>query len=232
MTTAKSIIRMKTIEKLIDDYNKKKTILGIDVDNCVTDTNPAILELANEMYHHLNHYYKKVLEKPLTEEDITDFDYGKCTPLKDDEVDELFKQMVKKEKYLSLELLPNALNILNKLEKLYYFYFVTARPGDAEEQTFNCFIKNKIEKYNDRIIIDGDKVKIAKDKGITHFIEDREETALSLADNNIKVYLFDYNWNRQEDKGIVKEINKHPNIQRIYKNPLGHWINLEKLLIY
>jgi uncharacterized HAD superfamily protein len=219
-----------SLEELLKKFNNRM-IFGIDVDNCLTDTNPEILKLANEMYHYPNPYYKKVLERPLTEEDITDFDYEKCTPLNEYQVDELFKQMLKKEKYLNLKLLSNVLNVLNRLEKHYYFYFVTARPGDSEEQTFNYFIKNKMEKYHDRIIIDGDKVKIAKDKGITHFIEDREETALNLADNNIIVYLFDYNWNRQKDKSIVKEINKHPNIQRIYKNPLGHWVNLEKLLI-
>ncbi|MDD5086435.1 MAG: hypothetical protein PHV16_01655, partial [Candidatus Nanoarchaeia archaeon] len=82
--------------------------------------------------------------------------------------------------------------------------------------------------------IDGDKVKIAKDKRITHFIEDREETALSLAENNIKVYLFDYRWNSQKDKEIVKKINNHPNIQRIKRiddNKKDYWLEIEKKLI-
>ncbi|MDD5087115.1 MAG: hypothetical protein PHV16_05175, partial [Candidatus Nanoarchaeia archaeon] len=150
----------KSLEEILKVFNNRKIIFGIDVDNCVTDTNPEILKLANEMYCYPNHYYKKVLERPLTEEDITDFDYEKCTPLDGYQVDELFHQMVKKKRYLNLKLLPNALQFFNKLEKLYYFYFVTARPFDAEEQTFSNFIKNKMEKYHDRIIIDGDKVKI------------------------------------------------------------------------
>ena len=110
----------KPLEEILKVFNNRKIILGIDVDNCLTDTNPVILELANEMYYYPNPYYKKVLERPLTEEDITDFDYGKCTPLNDDEVDELFHQMAEREKYLHLKILPYAAEIIHKLEDIFH----------------------------------------------------------------------------------------------------------------
>jgi len=226
-------IKLKSLEELLKGLDAEEMVLGIDVDNCVTDTNPVILDLANEMYYYPNPNpnYQKRLERPLRTEDITDFDYEKCTPLNEEEVNELFREMVNKEKYLNLKLLPYASQVINKLDRFFYMYFITARPENAKEQTLNCFKNNGIKNYNNRIIFDGNKVKISKENKITKFIEDRTETALKLAENGIKVYLFDYNWNNHQEQEIVQKINKHPKIERIYNTPKSYWLNIKEKLI-
>jgi len=213
--------------------------IGIDLDGCTVDTNPMILYQANEMYYFDNNkkyskYNKKIREelgRPLRVDDIIRFKYEECTPLSEEDVDEIFRVFAEEKKFLNLKPMPYAVSVINRLQEFLDEYFVTARPPNVEGQTIGWFENSGIIDYNNKIILDGDKVKIAKDRGITRFIEDRAKTALELAESNIDVLLPDYPWNNHEDQEIVKKVNNHPRIKRIYNSPIAYWLNLENELI-
>ncbi len=238
MHILESSTKLNTLEELSKTSGNIIKI-GIDLDGCAVDTNPTILSQANDMYYYDNNedyskYNKKIREglgRPLRVDDIIRFKYDECTPLSKEDVDEIFKVFAEEKKFLSLNPMPYAVDIINRLQEFLEEYFVTARPPNVEEQTMRWFENSGIKNYNNRLILDGNKVKITKDREITRFIEDRAETALELAENNIDVLLLDYPWNNHEDQEIVKEVNKHPKIKRIYNIPMAYWLNLEKKLI-
>ena len=231
-------IKLKSLEELLKTYGNIIKI-GIDLDGCAVDTNPMILYQANEMYYFDNNkkyskYNKTIMKewgRSLRVEDIIKFKYEECTPLSKEEVDEIFKVFAEEKKFLSLKPMPDAIKVINRLQEFFEGYFITARPGNVEGQTIGWFENSGIKDYKNKVILDGDKVMIAKDRGITRFIEDRAETALKLAENNIKVLLFDYPWNNDPKQKLIQEINKHPRIERINNTPKSYWINIEEKLI-
>ncbi len=147
---------------------------------------------------------------------------------------EIFKVLEAEKALLELKPLQDAQKVINHLHKFFDIYFITSRAKyytNAEEQTFEWFDKNKIIYNKNNFFFDNKKAELSKKLGISKFIEDRAETALSLAENDIDVLLLDYQWNNHEDQKIVKEVNKHPKIKRIYNTPIAYWPNLEKELI-
>jgi len=222
-------IKLKPLEELLKTSNNIRKI-GIDLDGCAVDTNPMILYQANEMYYFDNNkkyskYNKKIREglgRPLRVDDIIRFKYEECTPLNKRDVDELFRVFTEEKKFLNLKPMPYAVIIINRLQEFYYEYFMTARPKNARGQTLGWFKNSGIRNYENKLTFDGNKLETAKTDNISKFIEDRAETALELAENNIDVLLLNYPWNNDPKQKLIQEINKHPRIERIYNTPKSY----------
>ncbi|MBU3941456.1 MAG: hypothetical protein KKF74_00925 [Nanoarchaeota archaeon] len=237
-----SVINLSAKSKPLEELLKTSgniIKIGIDLDGCAVDTNPMILYQANEMYYFDNNkkyskYDKKIREglgRPLRVDDIIRFRYDECTPLSKEEVDEIFKVFAEEKKFLSLNPMPYAVDIINRLQEFYDEYFMTARPGNVEEQTIGWFENSGIRNYENKLTFNGNKLEIAKTDNISKFIEDRAETALELAENNINVLLLNYPWNNDPKQELIQKINKHPKIERIYNSPMAYWPNIEEKLI-
>lgn len=121
---------------------------------------------------------------------------------------------------LDIKLMPHAREVIIKLHKRYDVYFITTREYffDARDITYEWLKKNKINIAKNKVIFTTDKLKEAKRLGIKIIIEDHPKIPIELAEHGIRVYLFDYPWNK---KTIFK------NIIRIKK---PYWNTIKKLL--
>jgi len=221
-------VKLKTLEELFKTSGNIKKI-GVDIDGVVANLNDKLLELANEI-----HYYPKKLKKELKASDIITFDYTECTPLNNEDMKEIFKVLETEKALLELNPLKDAQKVINYLHKFFDVYFITSRAKyytNAKEQTFEWFDKHKITYAQSNFFFDNKKAELSKKLGISIFIEDRAETALELAENNIDVLLLNYPWNNDPKQELIQKINKHPKIERIYNTPRSYWLNLEDKLI-
>jgi len=227
--------KLKPIEELLrTSANIIK--IGVDVDGIVANLNDEFLRLANEMFYYKNTYpdYPKKLKKELRASDITRFDYTECTPLNNGDMKRIFEVVEKEKKLLTLKPLPDAKRVINYLTNFYDLPFATSRANyyaNAKEQTFEWFDKHKIIYSKSNFFFSNKKIELSRKLGISRFIEDRAETALELAKNNIDVLLFDYPWNNDPKQKLIQEVNNHPRIERIYNAPKSYWLNLEDKLI-
>ena len=233
MSVIKSPIKPKPLEELLKTSDNIKKI-GIDVDGVVANLNDKLLKLANDMYYYPNPYYPRKLKKELKASDIITFNYTECTPLNNEDMKRIFKVLETEKALLELKPLQDAQKAINYLHNFFYLLFITSRAKyytNAEEQTFEWFDNNKIIYSKSNFFFDNKKVELSKKLGISKFIEDRAETALELAENNIDVLLLNYPWNNDPRQELIQKINKHPKIERIYNTPKSYWLNLEKELI-
>jgi len=233
MIILNSSVKPEPLEKLLET-SENIIKIGIDVDGVVANLNDKLLELANEMYFYPNGYYHKKLEKKLKASDIITFDYTECTQLNNEDMKEIFKVLETEKALLELKPLQDAQKVINYLHHFFDLYFITSRAkyyANAEEQTFEWFDNNKIIYSKSNFFFDNKKPGLAKKLGISKFIEDRAETALELAENNIDVLLLNYPWNNDLKQKLIQKIDKHPKTERIYNIPNSYWLNLEKKLI-
>ena len=233
MSVLNQLTKPKTLEEL-SRTSSNIIKIGIDVDGVVANLTDKLLEVANEMYFYQNHYYPRKLKKELKAGDIITFDYTECTPLNNKDMKEIFKVLETEKALLELKPLQDAQKVINKLHESFEIYFVTARAKyyrNAEEQTLGWFDNNKIIYSKSNFFFDNKKTELAKKVGISKFIEDRAETALELAENNIDVLLLNYPRNNDPKQELIQKINKHPKIERIYNIPRSFWFNLEEKLI-
>ncbi len=129
---------------------------------------------------------------------------------------------------INLKQIPNAKEVINDLHRKYDLFFITSREYsfDTKEITFKWFKKNKIKFNKNKFYFLKEKQKkidIAKKLGIKIFIEDNAETASKLSKEGIKVYLFDYKWNRK--------IKNDSGIERIKNEKMQYWHMIKKLLL-
>ena len=233
MTVLEQLTKPKPLEDLLKTSGNIIKV-GIDIDGVVANLNDKLLELANEMYYYPPHYYPRKLKKELKASDIITFDYTKCTPLNDEDMKQIFKVLETEKALLELKPLQDAQKVINYLHHFFEVYFITSRAKyytNAKEQTFEWFDKHNIIYNQNNFFFDNKKVELSKKLGISKFIEDRAETALELAENNINVLLLNYPWNNDPRQELIQKINKHPKIERIYNTPKSYWLNLEKKMI-
>jgi uncharacterized HAD superfamily protein len=165
-------------------------LLGVDIDNVVSLTDPAIRKSIRELYG-----------ISLSQEQIVDYDYSKCGLTKEQErkVLEMFRDVTCKE----LDVVPGVVQALTILKKKYSIILVTSRHPQLIKKTKDWLKLKKIP--HDRLIFETDKHQT--DHDFAFFVEDNQESALALAEAGITTFLFDYPWNRS--------IPPHDNIKRV-----------------
>lgn len=170
---------------------KQRATLGVDIDNVLSLTDPAIRQVISDFYG-IN----------LRQEDIVHFDYHRCGISLEQEkkVLEVFDDIT----CADLPLMPGAVGALSVLRQRYRIILVTSRNPKTREKTENWIQLNGIP--HDALFFE--KVKQKTEIRFDFFVEDNGESALQLAKKGIKVFLFDYPWNRY--------IKSHPNITRVF----------------
>jgi uncharacterized HAD superfamily protein len=164
--------------------------LGVDIDNVVSLTDPALRKSIKDIYG-----------ISLSQEQIVCYDHSKCGLTEEQErrVLEIFRDMTCKE----LDVVPGAIEALTILKQRYRVILVTSRHPQLIQKTKDWLKMKKIP--HDKLIFETDKHQT--DHDFSFFVEDNGDSALALAEAGIKTFLFDYPWNRS--------IPSHDNIKRV-----------------
>jgi len=165
-------------------------ILGVDIDNVVSLTDPAIRKSILENYGIW-----------LDQEQIVQYAYSRCGITEEQErrVLEIFHEVTCNE----LDLVPGAIEALTALKQRYRIILVTSRHPLLVEKTRDWLRVKSVP--HDLLIFEKDKHQT--DHDFAYFVEDNLDAALALAEAGIRTFLFDYPWNRS--------IRFEPNITRV-----------------
>ena len=165
-------------------------ILGVDIDNVISLTDPAIRKLIWDIYG-----------IRLKQEQIIHFDYHQCgiTVQQERGVFEVFDNITCGE----LSVVPGAIEAMTLLKQQYPIVLVTSRNPMTRKRTKDWIRVNNVP-HNSLIF---EKAKHEADLSFGFFVEDNGESALSLAEAGVKVFLFDYPRNHN--------VWAHPNITRV-----------------
>jgi uncharacterized HAD superfamily protein len=171
--------------------HNKLQLLGVDIDNVISLTDPALRKSIRELYG-----------IRLNQEQIVYYDYSKCGLTKEQErkVLEVFRDVTCKE----LDVVTGAIEALTILKRKYRIILVTSRHPHLIENTKDWLKLKRIP--HEKLIFETDKHQT--DHAFDFFVEDNEDAALALAGEGIKTFLFDYPWNRS--------ILPHDNIKRVW----------------
>ena len=171
-------------------HSDSKRILGVDIDNVVAQTDPAIRKTLEDVF-----------DVYLDQRQIVHYEYHRCGITKEQEqrVLEIFRD----ETCTELEVIPGAVEALNFLRQRYRIVPVTRRNPLIGEKTQEWLRLNRIP--HDHLIFE--KQQHQTGHSFDFFIEDNAESALSIAEAGIQTFLFDYPWNRS--------LSEHPNITRV-----------------
>ena len=170
--------------------NDSKGILGVDIDNVVAQTDPAIRKTLEDVF-----------DVCLDQRQIVHYAYHRCGITKEQEqrVLEIFRD----ETCTELEVIPGTVEALSLLKQRYQIILVTSRNPLIVEKTQEWLRLNGIP--HDYLVFEKEKHQTGH--SFDFFIEDNGESALSIAEAGIPTFLFDYPWNRS--------LSEHPNIVRV-----------------
>ncbi len=168
-----------------------KNRLAFDIDGVVADIMTTFLALARERYdcgHHLRY------------EHITTFALSECLDLEPRIIGELIRELIDRPHELPVEPFPQAVPVLTRLAREVPLVFVTARDRAEPIESWLHRTLAGVPPEAIRVVATGDpdtKLHYLRDHQIQHFVEDRLETCLQLADHGINPILFVQPWNRR-----------------------------------
>jgi uncharacterized HAD superfamily protein len=165
-------------------------MLGVDIDNVLSLTDPAIRRLVHEEFG-----------ISLAQEQIVHYEYHLCGITREQElrVLEIFRDVTCSE----LALVPYAAEALRLLERRYRIVIVTSRHPSIREKTLDWLTVSEIP--YDSIVFQ--ETKHQTGQSFDFFVEDHAGSAVALAGTGTRTFLFDYPWNRDAEV--------HPNITRV-----------------
>lgn len=168
-------------------------IIGIDIDEVLANQLDSLIKFYHETSGKLvrredfhTQYWPDVLNLSLQEAQKLDHDFKSSTH------------------FDNIEPIENAIESVNKLIKNNKIIIITSRPVIFKEKTDN-WLRKHFKDLPMQIIHSADyqnlnktmnKAQICKNLGIKLMIEDQDRYALECAEEEIKVILFDYPWNK------------------------------------
>ncbi len=164
--------------------------IAFDVDGVIADTMALFLEIARDEFGVHGVRY----------EDITCYNVADCVDMDPEVVDRILLRILDGSYTHTLRPLPGASGVLGKLaRRVDSLLLVTARPQvgpvDGWVRALLCDQAAAVE-----IVATGSfeaKTEVLLGRGVTHFVEDRLETCLALAEAGIHPVLFAQPWNRR-----------------------------------
>jgi uncharacterized protein len=163
--------------------------VAFDIDGVVADIMTTFLDLARELYGR-NH---------LCYEDITTFSLEECLDLEPWIIAELIRELIDRPHELTIEPLPHAVPVLQRLSQETSLLFVTARDRAGPIRSWLQRILAPVPLSAIRVVATGDpdgKLDYLKAHQVEYFVEDRLETCWPLAETGITPILFAQPWNR------------------------------------
>jgi uncharacterized HAD superfamily protein len=176
--------------------------IGIDLDDTLADTMPAVLKFHNEVYN-----------SGLSEDVASYSDYNDSWPFGHEENLKRFYEFFDHDLHHNAKPAQGAVAAIKELAKNHKLYIITARPADVREQTARWVEKNfpgMIDELyfanlwaNDSLS-PRQKSEICAELGAEIMIEDRFEHARDCALAGQKVFLLDRPWNQGDLPAGVK----------------------------
>jgi uncharacterized HAD superfamily protein len=194
-----------------------KKIIGIDFDDVLMDFIPGLLS-----------FLSRKLGKTIVKEDIGVFYFWETFGVSKEEAIELCEEYYFTEEHSKSLPVVGSREAIEKLSA-FSLQVITARPSFAEKVTTSWMLKhfkNNIDRFHFTNAFKSDqavsKGVLAKELGISYFIDDAPHNALDVAAYGIPVFLFDAPWN--------KKMESHPLITRVtsWDEIVKHIMSLEK----
>lgn len=189
---------------------KKK--IGIDIDEVIVEFIEGFLD-----------YINLKNKTSFGREEITDYHLWN-TPIHSSKEESIREAMEfqNSEFFDKINLVENAKESLTELFESYEIFFITSRPEEIKDKTFN-FLKKHFPENSFNIVHSGEifkgktKAEICKSLGILEMIEDNADYALNCAENGIKTFILDKPWNQNfvEHENIIKVKNWNEILEKI-----------------
>jgi len=171
-----------------------KPAIGIDIDGVLGDSDRIFRK-----------YIKKYFGFNLTRQDVKDFFYEKVLGIPQKEMEKFWQDFTDKKGWQEIPLLRGAKTALDYLKTKYQIIIITSRPDAIKDLTLKWLEKNDIP-YDKIYFVEEKKGENKLQKILSNglliktFIEDRLDISLEFVKEGIKVLLFDYPWNKTEQK--------------------------------
>ncbi|WP_455539737.1 5' nucleotidase, NT5C type [Terrisporobacter sp.] len=177
----------------------------VDIDGTITSP-----------YHFIS-YLNEMYNKDVKAEDCTTVYWYNL-------FDEDGKTMIEKfhEKYMhsyeEAEIIENAKEIIEELNKDNNIYFVTARGEELVDITLKWLNKNGLSHIDTYMLGSTYKIDKAKELKCDIFIEDNPLNAMQLAKEGIKVFLIETNYNKEIQHDNITRVKNWKHIKEIIDN--------------
>jgi uncharacterized HAD superfamily protein len=167
--------------------------IGIDLDDVLADSMPAILEFYNKKYN-----------KNFFVEQVKDFGLWKLLGISKEQMIEEVNEFL----YADTNILPveYSREIVDELVKNNDLVIITSRTDDMSKPTLAWVSKHFPKKFSEVHFssnwlksIGKTKADICRDLGICLMVEDSIEMANELSSNGIRVLLLDKGWNKSDN---------------------------------
>lgn len=163
--------------------------IGFDFDGVIADTAEAFIRLACSEHGYCG----------FTLENITNFDLENCLDIPRNLVEKIFNDILIDSISTDLQPMPGSIQSLEQFTVLSPVTIITARPisqpvFDWLDNFFSGQTREKI-----KVVATGDhndKVRYIHKHGLKYFIDDRAETCMQLAREDITPFVFTQPWNR------------------------------------
>lgn len=162
-------------------------VWGFDVDSVVGDLSAVLERVAWEVYG-----------IRVSRAQFTEFRLEQCLPYEPDFVMQWISMALEPRWTERMEPYPGAVEVLTRLAKSQELRFVTARPEGAPVRTW--LLRHLPNVPPERVQMEavgnsGSKVRVLRQWGVTHFVDDHLETCMELKENGIVPIVFEQPWN-------------------------------------
>lgn len=187
--------------------------IAIDLDDVLANSLDSFIEFYNTNYN-----------GNLKPEDFTAFTLNEIQGMPAEEEQKIMNEYDDSEYYDDINPMPEAKEAISELSKNNELMIVTSRPQKKETQTKKWIEKHIPEIKNINFIrqeYGGEsktKGEVCKELGAEILIEDNLDYAKSCIDKSIKVLLFDYPWNQEENLNpLITRVKSWKEILEILK---------------
>lgn len=169
--------------------------IGIDVDEVIVHFFKSYLEIFNEKFN-----------EKVSFEELTNFNVWEVTNISKKDSLKISQEFGRSEKFHQMELVKDSIESIKGLFENHEIFFITSRPLDLKEKTYNFLKKHFPDKEINLHISSGawssdleTKGEICKRLEIDFMIEDSASFANECSGNGMKIFLLNKPWNKNED---------------------------------
>jgi uncharacterized HAD superfamily protein len=186
--------------------------IGIDLDDVLVLFMEGFLD-----------FLKKEKGMDYNEEDFIVYDFWKIFNIEKEKSKELVHLFYDSKDFDDLGVVEDAVDIIKRLSEKNQIFFITSRHPKLREKT-ERFIKNYFLDMDFELYFSGDFFKRGKTKselceslGISFFIDDNFNYVKEIANKEIKTFLFDKPWNRDENTQVHEKIIRVKSWKEIFE---------------
>jgi uncharacterized protein len=186
--------------------------IGFDFDGVIADTAEAFIRLACKEHGYC----------AFGREDITNFELGDCLPIPEILVQKIFTDILIDSLATELLPMPGAIRCLARFAENDWITIITARSLTAPVFYWLEHFCDESTRKKIRVVATGDhndKVRHIHRHGLKYFIDDRAETCIQLAEENITPYVFSQPWNRNRHE--LRKVADWQEIESLVTSPLS-----------